>query len=331
MPLPEQIVIPIKTLTPVWTGDADRKTSYIKGTSLLGGLRFWTEALVRSLGKRVCNITDETKDIYDKETGKDICRVCEIFGCTGKGRSFSLRVSGEGKEEGMGEIRLTEYRYEKPHGRWNIPAWFLKDKGKTGNFEIRVMPLRKVGISPELALALVLMLKWGSLGAKDQFGYGLIEATLPKALIELAQAVPNNGKTPYNGLSLQDFFYFTARGENQDNNLPFRIRYCVRQSLRENERLRHYFCGTIMKRDKSATKFNIGMAGNSIRGWGFFPKDGKFSNGRDICLNNLKETIGRLCNENTLLWREFDSERDSAMQGENWPHFLESLLEGGAA
>jgi CRISPR-associated protein Cmr1 len=328
MPLPEIIVIPIKTLTPIFTGDADRKTSYIKGSSLLGGLRFWTEALVRSFGEEVCDITsDNEKDTYDKETNSNICKVCEIFGCTGKGRSFSLKVSGQGKNQGMGKIELTDYQ----HGR-KPPAWFLREPGKMGDFRVEILPLRDKTISPKLALALALMLKWGTLGAKDQFGFGLVEAEIPDRLIELAkQAVPTKENEAYNGLSFQDFFYFNARAEEQDLRLPFEIRYLVRRSLAESMPLRHYFCGSMMGRDKCATKFNIGLAEERIRGWGFFPKKGRFSNNRDQCLNNLKNTIAEKCAEESLLWREYHSVRDPEMGRLTWPQFLEELLKGGVS
>jgi CRISPR-associated protein Cmr1 len=333
MPLPETIVIPIKTLTPIWTGDADGKTRYIKGTSLLGGLRFWTEALVRSFGERVCDITsDGGKDLYDKEKNSRICRVCEIFGCTGKGRSFSLQVQGNGTDKAIGRIKLSDHQYRTRAGKLKTPEWFLQDPGKMGNFKLVLMPMRGGGMSPELALAVVLMLKWGSLGAKDQFGFGFVQPELGEieSFIALAQhAIPMQEKKPCKGLSFQDFFYFAAKPKKQAAKLPFEIRYRVRRSFPETMPLRHYFCGTISPRDKACSKYNIGLADGVIRGWGFFPKDGPFSKDRDTCLDNLKNTLANNCVEDSLLWREFQSKRDPKRQDWNWPQFLKELLEGG--
>ncbi|MFQ6118512.1 MAG: type III-B CRISPR module RAMP protein Cmr1, partial [Methanosarcinales archaeon] len=86
-----------KTLTPLWTGDIDRKCSKIKETSILGSLRWWYEALIRGLGGKVCNITSENpknRCDYDRDKG-NICDVCKIFGCTGWSRRFRLEVEGK--------------------------------------------------------------------------------------------------------------------------------------------------------------------------------------------------------------------------------------------
>ncbi len=110
MQLPQPITVKVKTITPIWTGDAQGKTSYVKGTSLVGGLRFWTEALLRSFGGKPCDITTDrdsnSRCIYDPKAGKkEICPACEIFGCTGKARSFMLRVSDEGmQKKGGGKV-----------------------------------------------------------------------------------------------------------------------------------------------------------------------------------------------------------------------------------
>jgi len=45
MSKPEKITINIKTITPIWTGGIHRnKMEYIKGSSIMGGLRFWAES-----------------------------------------------------------------------------------------------------------------------------------------------------------------------------------------------------------------------------------------------------------------------------------------------
>ncbi|RLG29077.1 type III-B CRISPR module RAMP protein Cmr1, partial [Methanosarcinales archaeon] len=42
--------IGIRTLTPIWTGDADGKCTEIKETGIIGSMRWWYEAIVRGLG-----------------------------------------------------------------------------------------------------------------------------------------------------------------------------------------------------------------------------------------------------------------------------------------
>jgi len=341
MSKPNMITIPVKALTPIWTGDANRQTSYIKGTSLLGGLRLWTEALMRTLGKRACNITGQQPCLYSKDSPV-VCDVCNFFGCTGKGRSFALKLSvTTGLERtNIGRIEIDECAYEK-NGQTINPTWPLTGNGLKGNFSLHLSPLRPGGIRPELALALVLMLQWGTLGAKDQFGYGVISTEIPAELKQLAQkALPTAANAATQGLSLRDFFFFQADNTPSNPKIPYKIRCKVRQSLRDPDdqlNLRHYFCGFMARGGSIATKYNMGWvsAGNTgqLTGWGYFPREGiKFSSDRDNCLNLLKDQIEFYAtrpNQNPQLkWREFDSNRDTGSRISDVRQYLENLLEG---
>ena len=105
--------VKIKTLTPIWTGDVDRKCSKIRETGIIGSLRWWYEALVRGLGGYACDPTsddirykrcelDQKKFLRAIKEGKSIqealdeqiCPACQLFGCTGWSRRFRLEVSG---------------------------------------------------------------------------------------------------------------------------------------------------------------------------------------------------------------------------------------------
>jgi CRISPR type III-B/RAMP module RAMP protein Cmr1 len=337
--------IPVKAVTPIWTGNAERKTSYIKGSSLIGGLRFWTEALLRAQGEYVCDITNESqgkRDIFDPEQpSKKVCRACEIFGCTGLARSFALKIH-EGKnmhDHAIGNIKLPQYAYSSTHPKSHKhnkkpPEWFLRDSGHRGDIKLELVPLRPEGITAELALALTTMLKWGTLGAKDQFGYGIVKAeNFPEDFLEIARkAIPAHEKEAASGLSLRDFFFFKAKCEKSYNELPFEIRYLVRQSLRNNGDidLRHYFCGSIQKKDKAATKYNIGLTPNrTLIGWGHYQKDGIFGDYRNKCLDSLKEIISKQNAVKELKWVEYNSVRDTEKRITNWSEFLNKLFEGG--
>lgn len=354
----DHVDIKIKTETPVWTGDADANTSSIKATSLLGGLRFWAEALVRSLGERVCDITsNHGKDVYDKTTpGQEICRVCNTFGCTGFGKSFGMNIINDNQLEGTSgnRIALKEYSYQietrkngKTTTKAKIPEWYLNNKtGKSGSFTIQVIPLRLGGINSDLALSLCLMLKWGTLGALDQFGYGMVTADIPDEFLALAQkALPRETPSPASGVSLHDFFFFKFEPERNDRKVPFEIRYLVRQALRDSEEtikavqasdsnlnlkhLRHYFCGN-MKGKTQATKYNIGKKRDgTIAGWGYYPRDERFGKQREICLDVLKEKLREQAGGHHLKWVEFNSYRDTEEKMDNLPLYLEMLLKGG--
>ena len=71
----KELTLDLKALpgSGLWTGDAALNMSYIKATSILGGLRFWTEALLRSLGQDVCH--DQGRCTFSKKVGK-ACACC---------------------------------------------------------------------------------------------------------------------------------------------------------------------------------------------------------------------------------------------------------------
>ncbi len=99
----------VRTLTPIWTGDVDRKCSKIKETGIIGSLRWWYEALVRGLGGYACDPTSERRCELDQKRfqkairegksiqealNEQICPACQLFGCTGWSKRFRLEVSG---------------------------------------------------------------------------------------------------------------------------------------------------------------------------------------------------------------------------------------------
>lgn len=334
--------IPVKAVTPIWTGDAERKTSYLKSSSIIGGLRFWAEAIARSFGHRVCDITNKNnRDVFEpdpKKRKKEICRVCETFGCTGKGKCFSLTlVEDEMEDVSIGMITFSHRCHPDGKGGQHTPEWPLKEHGKKGNFTIKLRPMRPPGINENLALALILMLKWGTFGSRDQYGYGIIKADLTdestKELLKLASNSINNENTkPEGGITFQDFFFFrgTVKGKIT-RELPFDIRYLVREHLRthpaSSDALRHYFCGSIEHPEKGATKYNLGLDDSDIVGWGYYPVDHiSYSTNRDTCLDILKEEIDRKCS--SLKWVEYDSDRDTEGKISDWPNFVRKLLEG---
>jgi len=44
--------VKIRTLTPIWTGDIDQKSDLLRPSSITGSLRWRTEAILRSIGRR---------------------------------------------------------------------------------------------------------------------------------------------------------------------------------------------------------------------------------------------------------------------------------------
>lgn len=364
------LILPIKTITPIWTGDNDRKTSYLRATSFLGGLRFWTESLLRSLGETVCSATGENQCVYNPNNDPPVCPACQIFGCTGLGRSFELKVKNEQMTaKAIGKVQLTRYQKTRNDGTpliqengapvMNTPTWYLdaqRAAGLMGNFALafnRLRPSNDSTVIPSrLALATHLLLHWGMLGTKDQYGYGLVEVTPPAEFLSCWEAIfeenEENTVLPQSGGSLlpnlMDFFYFSGKIKEEHDlppgsehrvyprDIPFEIRYQVRSGLRDPKDkssgapLRHYFCGSTSG-DRQATKFNMGLDGNTIYGWGVFPSVGPMARNRNRCLDLLKNTLNSWCIPTFIRWKEYNSHRDNCGSNPSWDKFLRELAE----
>lgn len=82
----KEYTVRIRPLTPIWTGDENRKNTTLRETGIIGSLRWWYEVLIRGLGGSACDPTDTKCD------GKNHCDACELFGCTGWARKFRLEI-----------------------------------------------------------------------------------------------------------------------------------------------------------------------------------------------------------------------------------------------
>ena len=49
------IDIGCRPITPIWTGDVDQKGARLRETGLIGSLRWWYEAILRSIGFYACD------------------------------------------------------------------------------------------------------------------------------------------------------------------------------------------------------------------------------------------------------------------------------------
>ncbi|MEN6552680.1 MAG: type III-B CRISPR module RAMP protein Cmr1 [Methanobacterium sp.] len=176
--------IKFKTLTPIWTGDADQKCTTIKETSIIGSMRWWYEALVRGMGGYACDPSNggcefNTKD-YEKalekgqnvdealEIGlKNVCPACTLFGCTGWKRRFKIVANDL---EGTFNQRMN-------------------DDGYSGIFEIKFYEIFKISDSEKWLLYQTLQIieNYGALGGRTTRkpqgspvgkDYGLIKVNL---------------------------------------------------------------------------------------------------------------------------------------------------------
>jgi len=96
--------VKIKTLTPLWTGDANRKGETLRETGIISSLRWWYEGLIRGLGGTACDPTNTQCN------GINHCDACELFGCTGWSRKFRLNVDKQGDYVKLCFVELREIK-----------------------------------------------------------------------------------------------------------------------------------------------------------------------------------------------------------------------------
>ena len=183
---PEPFTVRLRTLTPLWTGDADGQCTRLLESGILGSIRWWCEALIRALGGTACNPADKDNRCPDQR-GR-ICDACAIFGCTGWRRLFRLQIRPIGQLDRIPRSRIV-VQPVRGRGQWFIdPGWY-------GSWELRLVPMRdpewdKDGLWFELVkAALWIAVKYGSLGARDQFGYGFVDFIDPEQSENCRQAV----------------------------------------------------------------------------------------------------------------------------------------------
>lgn len=137
------LTVHCETLTPIWTGGVGQASDRLHETGLIGSLRWWYEALVRGLGGYACDPTAPSGRCPGDDDHH--CAACELFGCTGWGRKFRLRVADE-------HDRIIKNALEKAGMR----------------FALRFVPLRDIEPAEEwlLARAIRIAAKYGSIGGK---------------------------------------------------------------------------------------------------------------------------------------------------------------------
>ncbi len=84
----------LKALTDIWTGGVDGKNKRLHLSGIKGSIRWWYEALIRGLNGYACDPNDkgcsfvfnndeQVKNNIQIELNRQICPVCQLFGCTG--------------------------------------------------------------------------------------------------------------------------------------------------------------------------------------------------------------------------------------------------------
>ncbi|RKZ28693.1 type III-B CRISPR module RAMP protein Cmr1 [bacterium] len=195
--------VKIKPLTPIWTGDENRKCKTLRETGVLGSLRWWYEVLIRGLGGSAC---DSTSDNRCPDKDGNHCDACELFGCTGWARKFRLEVEFNTTipEVWVGTRKKRGNKYLKR----NV-AGFMAN----GAIVLKFIPLRKIS-SNEWALlnkTLEIIANYGGLGAKISQGNGVIEIVennLPYGDRKPESAILKKEGNTIKSPNLNDFFFY---------------------------------------------------------------------------------------------------------------------------
>jgi len=174
--LSEPFEIKINALTPIWTGDADRKNSILRETGIIGSLRWWYEAVVRGLGGYACDPTSEKRcELSGKEKTQEerlakLCPACYLFGCGGWKRRFRLEVQSSTSVP----FQLATLDRKDKFNHWWLSQIFEDSIGTKlpfGNISLSFKQGNEDVINQVNAL-LSIMAHIGAIGAKNQYGFG---------------------------------------------------------------------------------------------------------------------------------------------------------------
>lgn len=166
--------IKLKLLTPLWTGSVETgKMDRVHEVGIVGGLRWWYEAIVHGLGGAGHQPAGADRCEYNPRLSglpeDQLCPVCYLFGATGWQRRVRVEVGEEGLRALAADNNIQQLNVrpdQHAHG-WYVPL------GKIGDLILR---LDGDAAAIDRLAALVLFLeRWGTLGAKPQFGCGRFE------------------------------------------------------------------------------------------------------------------------------------------------------------
>jgi CRISPR-associated protein Cmr1 len=331
----EPLTINLTTLTPIWTGGVDGKSSKMHVTGIMGSLRWWYEVFVRSVGGTACDPTKHSC-IYDREKPDDgLCDVCRIFGATGWSRRFRLIVVDEAqlKPANQWQTRVRASRSYKDHsGQLKTPIWFFNNPPLVGNAKIEIIATDRTFQCQIIAGLVQFVADWASLGARPQMGFGIINV-VPRQntqyLLNHLQTL-DGVKTSTDMPSLQNIFFAHLSSTNLPSNETFNLKYDIRRLFAANANLRHFIMGTVQG-ERLGAKIMMSypfVKDTTIRIWGWIPEE--VTNFKTTREQVIKQVYSHLVAKYHIdYWREFDSDRDTTGRKYTDPQeFLNNLLEG---
>lgn len=211
----------LRTLTPLWTGGVARgEMERIHEVGIIGGLRWWYEAIVRGLGGDVCDPTPGPDSNRCPRSNNSLCDVCQLFGATGRSRRFRLRIQ-EGRRIFAGNNIPLPSGHPPKKGR--LGGWYLPAQAQVGSqLQLVITPLSTDGQVNLLTVPLALIHQRAALGAKVSNGQGTLFIEQNKVPISVDEALLNqlpSGTHASAGLpDLRDFFFAKLTFQEPTNN-----------------------------------------------------------------------------------------------------------------
>lgn len=227
-----ELLLKVKTLTPLWCGGADSHgLDRLHETGLIGSLRWWYEVILRGLGADICNPTsDSTKEHCPRDTGA-YCDACRLFGAQGRASRFRLSLTGGTKLCVDGNIPFPSGRLHRDDrvGGWYLNGDSVVSRGRSFPLQLRVLSLVHNNELEVLRVPLALVNHQAALGAKTSNGYGVVEIQELvgdefKPLVAeqgLERTLPSGDRLPHELPDLRHFFFAKFKLEEPADNLQW--------------------------------------------------------------------------------------------------------------
>ncbi len=325
----------IQTLTPLWTGGVQAgKVDRIHETGIMGSMRWWYEAIVRGLGGKACDPSQDKCAFDEDECHAGLCDVCQVFGATGWKRWFRLIIQETDLHPDK-RVRNVYIQKDQHRSAWYFPKE-LNEKPRSGKLAIQVQSLAS-DFPPEVISGLIqFMADWTAIGARAQMGFGVIELAHGRVDTQpfydwLAQV--SGSHTDANLPSLQNVFLTRISpkdGNLFDENETFNLKYDLRRLFAHDMGLRHFVMGTT-RGERIAAKVKMSRpynGGKEMRVWGWIPEElpgaQNFKN-RNAVVQAIHQHLNN--KYSVQIWREMNSARDTIVPNNNDARvFLRSLL-----
>ena len=284
--------IQLLTKTPIWTGDANGKMAdHILETGIVGSLRWWVEAIVRSAGFHV-----------PEDPGSDsISPAANLFGTTEGKRQFAFSIDDQTAPDphlqpnrgSSISFKLDEKVGIGPHrdekDRLKYPEWVFQGHPRGGSLAIRLRASQTH--CAILQSALFLASRVGAIGAKAQFGCGVFDLCRHpqdhSKIHDLLNPAYPGAPQPETHLNaelptLQSLFWkeipLPGFKPSVNDLTPFLLRYRIREQIRIKgypQDLRHQICGWVRNPPSGSIFFiSFPFPRNDeyrIRVWGWHP------------------------------------------------------------